>query len=310
MKKLLALVLLPFLLLTAFGCSDIYNEDPTLADSSVVESFNFPVSVQNVEFFEAPLTVISLSPAVSEIISDIGMSDRLVGRSTYCNYPDSMEIIQTVGSPASPDISRIVEINPSVLITLSPIAYAEKKELEKNGIKIVTFSPPKTYYELVDFYAGISTLFYGRVSSGKITEEKLITLDDAMYSAQNKGFTHSFVYIETNELAVATGDTLEADILSVFGNNIAAEKSGYSMSAEDIAAADPYLIFIAKGVDTENLPDSIKALDSYISGRIIEVDNTYFEKPSARLSELVTALTNSVSAIPPKAPPVSESVTD
>jgi iron complex transport system substrate-binding protein len=291
-------VLLPLtLLLTAVGCSDIKNENPALADSAILESFNYPVTIQNIEFSEAPLTVASLSPAVTEILCDIGVSDKLVGRSEYCTYPDSIGIIETIGSPAKPDIQKIISIKPQVLITLSPMAYADGIELEQNGVKIVFFTPPESYYELVDLYAGITKIFYGNVNSDSITDENLTALDDALFTAQSLGISKSFVYILTEEMAVATGDMLESAILSVFGENVAVSKTDCLMEYEEIAAADPYIIFIAQGVDREKLPDMIKSLDAYTSGRIITVDNSYFERPTKRLAELINTLTQSVSAI-------------
>ena len=296
MKKLILMILLTAVVLS--GCSDIQTEDPTLADSAILESYNYPVNVQQVEFVESPLTVVSLSPAVTEILCEIGLNERIVGKSDYCNFPTEIDYVQTVGSPAKPDIEKILEIRPDVLISLSPISYADRVELEQAGTKVVLFSTPKTYYELVDLYAGISKIFYGNMNSDDMTTEKLSELDTALFSAQSAMHGSNFVYILTNEGIAATGDTLESDILSVFGRNIAKEKANYEITPQEIAEANPDLIFIASNVNAENLPEEIRNLAAFVENRIVIVDNSFFEKPTSRLAAVVSNIASKVSALP------------
>jgi len=60
------------------GCSKIEKIDPN--DKAPVKVKNYPVIVDNVEFTEAPKTVVSLSPALTEILFEIGVGEKVIGR--------------------------------------------------------------------------------------------------------------------------------------------------------------------------------------------------------------------------------------
>lgn len=80
MKKLLALAAAALLLLTA-GC----NNNP--AEPEPKPDPEYPVTVGNVTLTEAPTAVVSLSPATTEMVYDLGYGELLVGVSEYCTAP-------------------------------------------------------------------------------------------------------------------------------------------------------------------------------------------------------------------------------
>ena len=72
------------------GCTEI-DEEPivTTAETTVTES-PYPVTVGSFVFKEQPMYVGSLSPAITEIICELNYSDSLIGRSSYCDYPETV----------------------------------------------------------------------------------------------------------------------------------------------------------------------------------------------------------------------------
>ena len=80
MKKLLALAAAALLLLAA-GC----NNNP--AEPEPKPDPEYPVTVGNVTLTEAPTAVVSLSPATTEMVYDLGYGELLVGVSEYCTAP-------------------------------------------------------------------------------------------------------------------------------------------------------------------------------------------------------------------------------
>ena len=72
MKKLLALAAAALLLLAA-GC----NNNP--AEPEPKPDPEYPVTVGNVTLTEAPTAVVSLSPATTEMVYDLGYGELLVG---------------------------------------------------------------------------------------------------------------------------------------------------------------------------------------------------------------------------------------
>ena len=105
------------------SCTDIIeNEDALPAAATMAEPQPYPVEEGNLIFNSSPVTVGSLSPAVTEMIYELGYGDRLICRSSYCDTPEAVLSLPETGSAANPDIDKIISYAPELLITQSPIA--------------------------------------------------------------------------------------------------------------------------------------------------------------------------------------------
>ena len=107
--------------------------------------------------------MISLSPALTEIIFEMGYENSLIGRSKYCDYPAEVEEIQSVGSGANPDIDTIVELTPDVVICGSALAQKDVAYLKGKGIEVVVIPIPKTISQFYKGYEIIGTLLKVRL---------------------------------------------------------------------------------------------------------------------------------------------------
>ena len=58
----------------------------------------------------------SVSPELTEIIFALGEEERLVGRSDFCNYPEDTKEIPSVGAIDDPNIEKIAELQPDLVI--------------------------------------------------------------------------------------------------------------------------------------------------------------------------------------------------
>ena len=59
--------------------------------------------------------VISLAPNLTEIIYAIDAGGRLVGNTTYCDYPEQAKTVQKVGDTLQPNIERILALRPKLI---------------------------------------------------------------------------------------------------------------------------------------------------------------------------------------------------
>lgn len=73
--------------------------------------------------------IISLVPSLTELVIDLGLEDRLVGRTRFCVHPKKkVEEIPIVGGTKNPRLDKIREINPDYII-------ANKEENRPQDIK-------------------------------------------------------------------------------------------------------------------------------------------------------------------------------
>jgi iron complex transport system substrate-binding protein len=84
-----------------------------------------------------PRRVISLVPAVTEILFAIGAGDQIVGVSSFDHYPPAVETRTKVGALIDPNLERILSLKPDLVIV-----YGSQKDLMTRlaGVHIPFFS--------------------------------------------------------------------------------------------------------------------------------------------------------------------------
>jgi iron complex transport system substrate-binding protein len=75
---------------------------------------------------EPPRRIVSIIPAVTEMIFAIGAGDRLVGVSTYDRFPPEVAKIDRVGGLLDPNVERILALRPDLVIV-----YTTQTELRQ-----------------------------------------------------------------------------------------------------------------------------------------------------------------------------------
>lgn len=287
LTKIIALIICAALLLSACGREieppQVVSE-PVVTDAPPVKPA-YPVSVGNETFEASPAGVASLSPALTEILFDLGVGDRLIAVSDYCDYPSAVTGMPKTGSPANPDISAIAAFKPELLLTMSPIASADTISLkQEHGVRVLEISRPKSYAELCDVYLNLAMIFYGAVDYSEIAWNALDVLDSQMSAASDLGILRSFVIVEAKSpegLMLSHGDTLASDMLSVFGHNLWEDSDRFTATDDELFVLAPDIVFYAQGLRESD----IEKVFPY--SQLIEIDFERFERPTVRLAETI-----------------------
>jgi iron complex transport system substrate-binding protein len=98
--------------------------------------------------------IVSLSPAMTEILFSLGAGDKIVGVTTFCDFPVQAKKITKVGDFSHPSIERIVGLKPNLVIVNLPEQTRVKKELDKLNIETFVSAPSS----LAEIYHEISAL--------------------------------------------------------------------------------------------------------------------------------------------------------
>lgn len=69
------------------------------------------------EVQRGPRRIISLAPSITEILCALGLADRLVGRTPYCQYPPAIQSVEAVGALMDPNLARIKALEPDLVLT-------------------------------------------------------------------------------------------------------------------------------------------------------------------------------------------------
>ena len=87
---------------------------------------------------------VSLAPNLTEMIFAVGAGDKLVGVTTYCNYPPEATRIETIGDTQTPNVEKIIALKPQIVfVSTASQLEAFTQTLDERGIAVFV-SDPKT----------------------------------------------------------------------------------------------------------------------------------------------------------------------
>ena len=266
-------------------------------DISNPEKLPFPVNTCGVRLEKAVKRAVSLSPAATEIICELGFQSTLVGVSGYCDYPDLS--VQKVGSTENPDINAIIQLRPDAVFTLSALSEREAYTLEQAGIAVLTAAVPTNMEGYSVLYREIASAFYGRelTESQKEVSKALQAGKDARTALEKAAQSvepYTFIYV-TEKMTVAGFDTFENAVLSLAGEN-RYTGSGYT-ATENISVVAPVFIIADDSLSEEDIDNDEVLSDLIYNGgsELRFVNSRCFERPTARTAEVFASLTASAS---------------
>ena len=286
MKRFLSIVIV-FAIVTV-GCAPDGSNNSR--NSTSEELGAFPVVVDGVTIEESPEHIISLSPALTEILFEFGEGKRLIGRSAYCDFPAGVKSAEVIPGGSGFEPESIIGLEPDLLLMPYSISEKDKVALEREGIATVIIPAPKTLEEFQNVYRIMGLLLYGVFTGAENGDSTFADIDSACSNPDEIDFG-DFVYV-TEGMFIATGDTLESSILSRFGKNIASESEGYSFDKSTLLEEQPDFILLNDRFSIEWLSSDeiFSQLEAVINGRVIMLDNARFERPSKRITTQIESL--------------------
>jgi len=125
-RSIIKILTLGLISIFVFSCSD---NNKSLTGKKIVSGTNTLKKYNK---------IVSLAPSITEIVFASGFGDKLIGISSFSNYPKiETDKIQKVGSYLDTNLELIVKLNPD-LVLLLPSHSKAKVGLEKLGIETFT----------------------------------------------------------------------------------------------------------------------------------------------------------------------------
>jgi iron complex transport system substrate-binding protein len=78
--------------------------------------------------------IITLSPSLTETVFALGLGDRVVAATDYCDYPPQAQALPSVGSYTNTSLEAITRLQPDLVIMLNG-QQQRQQQLEQLGIK-------------------------------------------------------------------------------------------------------------------------------------------------------------------------------
>lgn len=204
---------------------------------------------QTLTFEQKPQRVISLAPNVTELIYALSAEDKLIGVSSYCNYPPDARTKPVLGGFSATDINieAILAAKPDLVIASPTQKTALVEQFNSLGIPLFAFSPRN----ILDVLNGMQRL--GTVLDRQARADSLVSTLKAEISEMQTFRNHFapktvFLEISATPLMTATTESFVGQVLMLAGGiNIAGDLEGEypQINPELILQENPDVIIIA-----------------------------------------------------------------
>lgn len=244
------------------------------AQSTQAESYQYTDDYNNtITIPSNPQRIVSLSPAVTEIIFDLGKSDLLVGRTDFCTYPEEALQIESVGGISNLNVEKILSLHPDLVISGSMIPQKAAEHLHSLGVPLVCVIEKTEFDGLYENISKIGQLV-GCSNEADSLNQTLREAVQAVDSAiQNYPTAYYVVGFGANGNFTAGGNTFINDLIRMAGGrNIAEGVQGWSYSLEALMSEDPDFIIVRRedSADFCNL-HPYSSLSAVRSGHVIGI---------------------------------------
>ncbi|NPA80378.1 MAG: ABC transporter substrate-binding protein [Thermotogae bacterium] len=106
---------------------------------------------REIEVPDRPERIVSLAPSITDTLFRLGLDDRVVGISLYCNRPkDRLEGIPRVGAYLNVIWDRLEELQPDLVLTTTGAQRRITEELMARGFPVAPVPVPVSIFGVLD----------------------------------------------------------------------------------------------------------------------------------------------------------------
>ena len=283
------------------------NESRSAGDNS--KRFN-PVRLKDDFGYEVvvnktPERIVSLAPSNTEILFALGLGNKIVGVTDYCNYPEEAKKKQKVGGYSTVNIERVLALNPDLVVA----AYGNGKEtidiLREYGLTVIALNPKN----LSDVMRDIELL--GKVTGTEENATRLVDMmehriDEVKRNASNFSLRPKVAHVLWHDPIWVSGkNTFIDELISIAGGeNAFGDLEGWKIvSIEDFLARNPDIIVVNSGTGMGGGKDilydwtirELKDVRAVREGRVYVIDSDIISRPSYRLVYALEELSEIIS---------------
>lgn len=301
LKKLLVMLMVMTLALGLAGCgtknSNTSNEKQETAQSAVV---TYPVEITDsngtkITLDKEPIKIVSAAPNITQMIFALGAGEKLVGRTDYCDDPAEVADIESIGTLQEPNIEKILELQPDIVIASTHFEDEAEKKLTDAGIKVAVLYEEHEMNGVYTMIDTMGTIVNKKEEADKKVAEMKATFDEVAAAVKDQKQPTVYYVVGYGEYGdyTAGGDTFIHGLITMAGgDNIAKDVKGWTYSKESLLEADPDVIIIGLGqAEDFKKAEGYSELTAVKEGRVYEFDtNHYFNQQGCRNAEGVKEL--------------------
>lgn len=268
----------------------------------------FPVTVTDdegtaVTIPSEPQKIVSLTPATTETLFALGAGSRVVGKvEDVANYPPEAASIPVVATFSGVDVEKIVTLGADLVVSggAGLTQGAAVEQLRRANIPVIV-SYPTTVDKAIAGFRLLGQAVGAADAGNKLADDTKAKIDELAASVANA--THKprlFYEIDnTNGIFTPPADSIYGEMFKLAGADPISGDANYTISLEDLVAADPEVILLgdaAYGVKAEDVAKrpGWGDMTAVKQGNIFPIDDILVTRPGPRLVDGLQALIGAI----------------
>jgi len=270
------------------------------ADNSIVAVDSFG---RVVEIPEKPMKIVSLAPSITETLFAMELGDRVIGVTSFCNYPSQVPKLveegklQVVGGFTNPSLEKIVALDPDLVFAHNLLSPEFVKKLEDLGIPVVVIKTPESIEGVYQMIFLIGRACGEDEKAASLIESLVLKIQEWSQRVSGAEKVDAVYIVSYGPIWVAGSGTYVDDLIKLAGGeNAFSDKSWWaSISEEELVAKDPKILITSD----EHVYEALRDLKSkgLIHGKIRLVSSDPIARPGPRIAY---ALEDLIKAIHPE----------
>lgn len=245
--------------------------------------------------------IITLAPNLTEIVFAIGAGARVVGDTSYCDYPAEAKNVAKVGDTLHPSLERIIALRPQVvLVSTASQLEVFTQQLQSQNIAVFVTDP----HDLEGVFKSIEQIgrMLGQEQQAQALVQKLRERTNAAEQAVKREPPVRVFYQVSNEpLYTAGRDAFVTDLMRRAGAvSVTGDVPGAwpKYSNETALAARPDAIILptggSMGAANAGVAEALRNSPAVQAGRVYKINDDHLARPGPRavdgLEEMAHAL--------------------
>ncbi|MGH9895050.1 MAG: ABC transporter substrate-binding protein [bacterium] len=227
----------------------------------------------------------------------MGAGDRLVGVTTFCDYPPEALRIPKIGSYVNPSIEAVLAQRPDLIVGVPEGTDPERlKGMETLGLRVLVF-PVSSIGAITDSIRSLAHVVGEKEAGTKLLERMQKQFHSVQRSLEGARRRRVLLVVGYRPLVAASSKSYIGELLSLAGgDNIAgpASQSWPILSPETIVARAPEVI-IEAGMGSEREAQKrrwqdLSSLPAVKEGRIYSYPSDKILRPGPRIGEALEEL--------------------
>jgi iron complex transport system substrate-binding protein len=268
------------------------------ADSTKVD---FPKTIRDglgreVTIGKAPQRLVSLTPSVTENLYALGLGDRVVGVSSFSDYPPEAASKPVVGDAFQLNYEEILLLEPDLIIGDAQLVKNYMAKLEELGLPVLAINP-SNLREVMD-----ALMLLGKATGAVDAAAQVIgEMEDKIQWVETivRDLPHEarpLVFVEVWDEPLMTcgpGSFMQELIELAGGQNLAADAGDawVEYSSELVVERDPEVILLTRPYVDELMARSAwQGISAVRNGRVVEVNSDPFVRTTPRLADALVEL--------------------